>query len=136
MIRIFLLAGLVLALAGCAAAPSSPEVGPPVAISVDLAAIHDAGSPQFNGACLSCHADITKRTTLNRKIKDAHAAMIPFMPDYDPKEGITSANCVSCHSRVDVLQHSGMYIRKNSDVTACEGCHNKTGVSSKKFYAN
>jgi hypothetical protein len=130
------IAAVVLFVAGCAAAPPGREVGPPRAESVDLVALHTAGSPQFRGECLACHGDIMKRTTLNAKIKEAHAVMIPFLPDYDQKVGVTNANCLSCHAKVDVIQHSGMYVRKNSDVTLCEGCHSKTGPSSKKFYAN
>ena len=126
----------VLALAGCASAPTGREAGPPRADARDLVAIHTAGSPQYSKACLDCHSDIMKRTTLSAKVKDAHVAMIPFMPDYDPKTGVTNQNCLSCHAKVDVVQHSGMSIRKNSDVAACEGCHGKSGMSSKKFYAN
>lgn len=128
--------GVALIMAGCAPVPPGREGGPPRTDSVDLAAIHTAGSPQFDAACLSCHVDIMKRTTLNPKFKEAHAAMVPFAPDYDQKEGVTNATCVSCHAKVDVIQHSGMYIRKNSDVASCEGCHGKAGLSSKKFYAN
>lgn len=131
-----LIVGSALGVASCAAVPPAREGEPPRADSVDLVAIHSPGSPQFNGSCLSCHADIMKRTTLSPKVKDAHAAMIPFAPDYDPKVGVTNDTCKSCHAKVDVTQHSGMYIRKNSDVALCEGCHSKSGPSSKKFYAN
>ena len=134
--RLLLVVGIVLAVAGCVAAPRGREAGPPGADTADLVAIHTAGSPQYSKACLTCHADVTSRKTLNPKFKEAHAAMIPFMPDYDAKIGVTNQNCLSCHDKVDPVQHSGMYIRKNSDVAACEGCHSTTGMSSKKFYAN
>lgn len=127
--------GIVLA-AGCAGVPPDRAGGPPRTGSPDLAAIHDTRSPQFNPACLGCHADIMKRRTLNPGVKEAHAAMIPFAPDYDAKVGVTSQVCVSCHARVDVMQHSGMQIRRNADITSCEGCHGKAGIASKKFYAN
>jgi hypothetical protein len=134
--RLLLVVGIALAAAGCAAAPQGRGIGPPRADAVGLVAIHSAGTPHFDKACLNCHGDIMKRTTLNPKFKEAHAAMIPFMPDYDSKVGVTSENCLSCHYKVDVIQHSAMYIRKNSEVTACEGCHSTTGMSKKKFYAN
>ena len=126
---------IALVAAGCALAPARREAGPPKMASPNLAAIHDASSPEFNRACLNCHADVMRRTTLSPRFKEAHAAMIPFLPDYDAKAGVTNENCVSCHARVDVVQHSGMQIRKNSDVSACEGCHGKTGPASKRFYA-
>ncbi len=131
-----LAAVVVLALAGCAAAPPAREAGPPRADARDLVAIHTVGSPQHSKACLDCHGDIMKRPTLDPKVKEAHAAMVPFMPDYDAKTGVTNGNCVACHTRVDLVQHSGTQIRKNADVAACESCHGKRGASSKKFYAN
>jgi hypothetical protein len=77
-----------------------------------------------------------KRRTLNRKIKDAHVAMVPFAPGYDPKAGATNQVCIGCHTNVDVLQHSAGQIRKNVSMSLCAACHNKEGPSSKKFYAN
>ncbi len=132
---VLLIAALVLFVAGCAAAPPAREAGPPRLDSADLAALHTAGSPQFRGECLACHGDIMKQTTLKPGIKEAHAAMIPFLPDYDVKVGVTNSNCQSCHSRVDVVQHSGVQIRKNSDPSSCAACHGQSGVATKKFYA-
>lgn len=134
--RFIVLAGVVSALAGCAGAPPGREVGPPRTDGLDLVAIHTAGAPQLSAPCLGCHGDIMKRTTLNPRIKEAHAAMIPFLPEYDAKVGVTNATCVSCHARVDVVQHSAALIRKNVDVGACESCHGKSGPAKKTFYAN
>ena len=97
--RLLLVVGVVLAVAGCAAAPPGRDAGPPRSEAIDLVAIHSSGSPQFSRACLTCHVDLMKRTTLSPKFKDAHAAMIPFMPDYDPKVGVTNQNCLSCHDK-------------------------------------
>ena len=132
---LILLFGVVSALAGCAPVSPGREAAPPRADSRDLAAIHTKGSPQFNGACLSCHADVMKQTTRDPKIKEAHAVMVAQMPDYDQKAGVTNANCASCHTRVDVVQHSGMHIRKNADVESCAACHGKNGAAKRKFYA-
>ena len=77
-----------------------------------------------------------KRTTRNKKFKEAHAAMVPYMPGYDAKAGATNQLCVSCHSRVDLVQHSGEQLRRNAGVSMCAACHSKSGPSSKKFYAN
>ena len=113
-----------------------PAAGPPRAESPDLIALHDAGSPSYNKACLSCHGDIMKRTTRNKKFKEAHAAMVPYMPGYDAKAGVTNQVCVSCHGRVDLAQHSGEQLRRNAGASMCAACHSKSGPSSKKFYAN
>jgi nitrate reductase cytochrome c-type subunit len=130
-----LLGGLVLALAGCALAPSVAP-GPPRGDSPNLVALHDAKSPSFNRNCLSCHGKMMDRATLNPKIKEAHAAMIPFAAGYDVKVGVTNETCASCHGKVDLVQHSGEQIRKNADVASCAACHGKSGPASKKFYAN
>lgn len=130
-----LLGGLALVLTGCVVAPGVAP-GPPRADVPDLVALHDAKSPAYNKNCLNCHGDIMKRTTLNPKFKEAHAAMVPFAPGYDAKAGVTNETCTSCHGKVDLLQHSGEQIRKNADVASCGACHGKSGPSSKKFYAN
>lgn len=135
--RLTVLGVLAMGLAGHAAGGAlGVSAGPPKADSPDLAALHDGDSPSFNKNCLRCHGDIMKKTTLNRKIKNAHAAMVPFAPGYDAKVGVTNEVCASCHGRVDILQHSGEQIRKNASVSLCAACHNKAGPSSKKFYAN
>ena len=135
--RLTVLGVLALALASYAAgAAPGASAGPPRADAPDLAAIHDASSPSYQKNCLRCHGDVMKKTTLNRKIKNAHAAMVPFTPGYDAKVGVTNEVCASCHRNVDILQHSGEQIRKNASVSLCAACHNKAGPSSKKFYAN
>ena len=84
--RLTLLAGLALVLAGCVVPPGVAP-GPPRAEAPDVVALHDAKSPSYDKNCLSCHGDIMKRTTLNPKVKEAHAAMVPFAPGYDAKVG-------------------------------------------------
>ncbi len=132
---LILLGGLGLVVVGCSLGPSVAP-GPPRADAPNLAALHDAKSLAYDKNCLSCHGDIMARTTLNPKLKEAHAAMIPFAPGYDAKVGVTNETCTSCHGRVDLVQHSGEQIRKNADVASCGGCHGKSGPASKKFYAN
>ena len=124
-----------LAAAGCAGTPPAREAGPPRADVLDLAALHNPDSPGFRGTCLGCHTDLMTRATLKPGIKNAHAAMVPMMPDYEPKTGVTNDNCRTCHAKVDVIQHSGMQIRKNTDPSACAACHGKSGMANKKFYA-
>lgn len=133
--RQLVVAACVLLTAACAIAPGAQKAGAPRADAPDLAAIHDASSPAFDRACLGCHADVMTRPALDPKIKNAHAAMVPLMPDYDAKTGVTNANCVACHAKVDVVAHSGTQLRKTADVTVCQGCHGKNGPA-KTFYAN
>src|SRR3990172_210777 len=135
LLGLTLIGGLVMGLIGYAGA-AGVSAGPPRAKSPDLMALHDASSPSFNKHCLKCHGDIMKKTTLNRKVKEAHAAMVSFTPGYDAKVGVTNKVCVSCHGKVDLLEHSGEQIRKNANVALCAGCHSQSGPSSKKFYAN
>lgn len=131
-----LLVGAVALLSSQIGVAASDADGPLRATAPDLVAIHDAGSPSFNKNCLKCHQDVMKRATLNSKIKNAHAAMVPFAPGYDYKRGATNEVCISCHAKTDVLQHSAAEIRKNVSASLCAACHNKAGPSSKKFYAN
>lgn len=133
--RLMLMIAVGLAAAGCAVAPSGRVAGPPRVDALDLAALHNPASPEFRGTCLGCHTDIMKQATLRSGIKEAHAAMVPFMPDYDAKAGVTDDNCRSCHVKVDPVQHSGVGIRKNSDPSSCAACHGKGGVATRKFYA-
>jgi len=119
------------------AARAAPGVsaGSPRADALDLAAIHDAGSPSYQKNCLRCHGDTMKKTTLDRKIKNAHAAMVPFAPGYSAKAGATNEVCATCHEKVDVLEHSAAQVRRNVSVDICVACHGKSGASLKKFYA-
>lgn len=132
---LMLVAALTLLPSGVGIAASSAD-GPLRATAPDLVAIHSADSPSFNKNCLRCHQDVMKRGTLNSKIKNAHAAMVPFAPGYDHKRGATNEVCISCHAKTDLLEHSAAQIRKNVSSAQCAACHNKAGPSSKKFYAN
>lgn len=131
------LGALAFLLAGPAAgAGAGVPAGPPRADAPDLAAVHASSSPSGKNNCLGCHGDIMKRTTLNRKIKDAHAAMVPFAPGYDSRKGVTNEVCVSCHEQSDLVQQSAAQIRRNVSVDLCLACHGKSGPASRKFYAN
>ena len=116
---------------------AASDAGGPLRATVpDLVAIHDADSTSFNKNCLTCHQDVMKQGTLNSKIKNVHAAMVPFAPGYDFKRGATNEICFSCHAKTDLLEHSAAQIRKNVSSAQCAACHNKAGPSSKKFYVN
>jgi len=135
VIGLALIGGLAVVFTGYVKA-ASVLPGPLRANAPDLIALHDARSSSFNKNCLNCHGDIMRKTTLNKKFKEAHAAMIPFVPGYDAKVGVTNKVCASCHGRMDLVEYSGEQIRRNASVSVCVACHNKSGPSSKKFYAN
>ena len=97
------------------------------AIPANIIALHDTASPQFNGDCLSCHKDVTKRTTLDPKIKDAHAIMMPFVPGYSAAKGATNETCNFCHKGVDLRDHSSAGIRKEVSPESCALCHGPAG---------
>lgn len=132
-IALALVFGLGLAFAGSVArsedAPALLKSSAP-----NLQALHDAASPAYNGKCLSCHADVMKRPTLSAKKENAHAAMVPAVPGYKYKVGVTNENCVFCHSKTDFIQHSAAQIRKNVDPAICARCHGPTGKAESKFY--
>ena len=133
LMGLILIGGLALVVGEKGAAQSD---GPLRTNTPDLTAIHDSNSSSFNKNCLQCHRDVMTRATLDSKIKNAHAAMVPFAPGYDAKRGATNEVCLVCHTKTDVLQHSATQLRKNVDPSLCAACHNKSGLSSKKFYAN
>ena len=115
-------------------AGSSGAPGPAVELaSVNIKALHNPASARFNGDCLSCHRDVTQRTTLDPKIKDAHAVMIPFVPGFVAAKGPTNENCSFCHKGADLSGHSTSGIRKDVNADSCALCHGPGGPA-KKFY--
>jgi len=134
--RLIALGALMVLLAGSAAATGpGTSIGPPQPNGPDLTAMHN-GKAFAKNNCLGCHADVMKQATLDKNIKAAHAAMVPFAPGYDAKKGATNQVCVSCHEKVDLMDHSAAQIRRNVSVDMCAACHGNSGPASKKFYAN
>ena len=101
---------------------------------VSFAAVHNPAASGYDGNCLSCHADVLNRTTLDPKIRDAHAAMMPFVPGYQAAKGATNENCNFCHKGADLRDHSVGNIRKDVNVESCVACHGTQGPG-KKLYA-
>ena len=67
--------------------------------TVNLIAVHDSSSRQYNKECISCHADILSAQSLQPPIPNVHVAMIPFTPGEKDEE-----TCVVCHRTVDLVQ--------------------------------
>ena len=114
--------------------PTSTAVPPtPIPTLASVAAIHDRASSHYNGDCLSCHSDIPKRTSLSSNVKEAHVAMMPFVPGFVADKGATNENCSFCHQGAELRDHSAGNIRRNVNVAMCAGCHGPQGPG-KKFY--
>lgn len=99
----------------------------------NLRALHNPTSPQYNGNCLDCHADILPRKTLNANIPEAHAAMLPYVPGYPTgkplKAGTANEHCRYCHKKgVDFDRRSAASLRKNVSSETCSICHGRRGL--------
>ena len=103
--------------------------------AVNIIAIHNPSSPQYDDNCLNCHGDIPNAQSLNSAIPNAHVAMLPFTP------GEGSDQCIWCHRDVsNTLIHTmaqvGAFqnnIRKTVDTQLCAICHGPVGPG-KPFY--
>jgi len=90
--------------------------------------LHDSSSPQYDSDCVSCHADILTRQSLDPSISDAHVAMLPWT------SGATNNDkCVFCHESVDVLQKSSATVRRSVDVELCIECHGPGGIGGEYY---
>lgn len=96
--------------------------------SVNLVAIHDRGSAQYNDNCLECHAAVTNATSLDPVIEAAHPVMLSSTPGED-----TEDKCVFCHRSVDLQQFSAGNLRRQVDVTLCSVCHGPS-TPSRQLY--
>ena len=103
--------------------------------AVNIVAIHNPSSSQYDDNCLNCHGDIPNAQSLNSAIPNAHVAMLPFTP------GEGSDQCTWCHRDVsNTLIHTmaqvGAFqnnIRKTVDTQLCAICHGPVGPG-KPFY--
>lgn len=96
--------------------------------ATNATAIHDPESKAYRSDCLTCHADILKKTTLDPRVQTFHNAMLPFTPGFNPRKGAENKNCVFCHrAAVDFVQESGAELRRKVSVEACVSCHGPSG---------
>lgn len=109
---------------------SSPDPESPVFAGVNLIALHDSGSPQYDDTCVdsSCHGSMKYEASLNPAIPGAHVAMLPETP------GATNNDrCLHCHRGVDYMEHSAAALRKQVDADYCAVCHGSQGPGT-QFY--
>lgn len=95
---------------------------------VNLIALHDKSSDQYEKKCLECHADVLAQKSLNPSVPTVHVAMIPFVPGKKDEE-----RCAWCHRSVDLVQKSTGNLRKHVDAGLCTLCHGPAGPGP-QFY--
>jgi len=111
-------------------APGEGGVMPDLS-ALNLVALHKPLSPQYDGQCLKCHADIITQTTLNPNIYTAHQIMIlaGIELGIDPIQGVRNRDCRICHAHVDFPPDGpSADIRKHVSVSLCAECHGPTGT--------
>lgn len=99
----------------------------------NVLALHEPSSPQYNGACLSCHRGVLTETSRDPRVPSFHQAMLPFTPGYNPAHGPSDAVCVQCHRFVEVRTDSAGALRKQVDPALCALCHGPSGPGP-QFY--
>jgi cytochrome c5 len=98
---------------------------------VNLLALHDSSSRQYDKHCLDCHADVLAQQSLDSSIPTVHVAMIPLVPGEENEE-----RCAFCHRSVDLVQgvqESNGTLRKHVDADICRLCHGPDGPGA-PFY--
>ena len=89
---------------------------------VNLIALHDSGSRQYEKHCLDCHSDVLAQQSLNPSIPTVHVAMISLVPGKKDEDA-----CRWCHRSVDLVQKSTGNLRKHVDADICRLCHGPAG---------
>jgi len=101
-----------------------------LAADQNLVALHKSTSPQYNPNCLTsgCHDQLmASETSLDPRVPGIHQKMVPYVPGYNPRKGVTDATCRHCHRSVDLLQKSAAALRKNVSPQNCAVCHTAAG---------
>ncbi|MFQ6092810.1 MAG: hypothetical protein ACE5OR_09030 [bacterium] len=96
----------------------------------NLVALHDSASSQYNPDCLTvgCHDTLLKEEkSLDPRVPAIHTKMIPYVPGYNPRKGVSSATCLHCHRSVDLINKSASALRKNVSPQICVVCHTSAG---------
>ena len=94
----------------------------------NLVELHKNANALTRKECLSCHSDLTKQATLNKKFKTMHRLHLESKRD-TPKE------CSDCHASVDLREGSAAALRKQVDPKTCEGCHDGGVKGAKVLFA-
>jgi hypothetical protein len=94
----------------------------------NLVELHKNAGKMTNKECLTCHANIKKDVTLNKKFKTFHRVHLE-------SKLATPKKCSDCHPSVDVRSGSGAALRKQVDPQICAGCHSGGVKGAKVLFA-
>jgi hypothetical protein len=65
--------------------------------------------------------------SLDPRFPAIHLAMIPYVPGYNPRKGVSNSTCLHCHRSVDLINKSSAALLKNVSPQSCALCHTKAG---------
>ncbi len=99
-----------------------------MAADKNLIDLHKNAGKMSNKECLTCHADIKKNVTLNKKFKTFHRVHLESKLE-------TPKNCTDCHQSVDLRNGSAAALRKQVDPQICAGCHSGGVKGAKVLFA-
>jgi hypothetical protein len=95
--------------------------------ALNLRALHDPTSSQYDSRCLVCHRKVLRARTLNKRIPDIHRAMIRAL------RMKAKRSCTFCHYGVDFDRKSAGNNRRQVDVEQCAVCHQQ-GAEGRLLY--
>jgi hypothetical protein len=87
-----------------------------LAAEKNLVEVHKKTGKMSNKECLSCHGNIKKDVSSNKKFKTFHRVHLESKLQ-------TPKNCSECHQSVDLREGSAAELRKQVDPQLCAGCH-------------
>jgi hypothetical protein len=96
----------------------------------NLVALHNSASSQYDPDCLTsgCHDTLLQdEKSLDPRLPAIHLAMIPYVPGYNPRKGVSNSTCLHCHRSVDLINKSAAALLKNVSPQSCALCHTKAG---------
>ncbi len=99
-----------------------------VAAENNLIDLHKNAGKMTDKECLTCHANIKKDVTLNKKFKTFHRVHLESKLE-------TPKNCADCHQSVDIREGSAAALRKQVDPQICAGCHSGGVKGAKVLFA-
>ena len=103
---------------GCYSGPTTPVTVDP---ALNLVALHDSTSSRHRTDCLTCHADVLGRGTLDPAVRQIHPLMIDVL-----SRCVTDETCRTCHITVDLSgNRSAGNLRRQVDVSSCARCHSR-----------
>jgi len=94
----------------------------------NLVELHKNTGSLSTKECLSCHSDITKQVTQNKKFKTLHRLHLQ-------SKKVTPKECADCHRSVDLRDGSAEALRKQVNPAVCQGCHDGGIKDAKVLFA-